>query len=386
MIVAGIPTTSGVVIAPVANFTASPTTITSGGTVTFTDTSTNSPTSWLWNFGDGSTSTLRNPTHVYTGAAQYTVSLTATNSGGNNTKTVTNMITSNVSGTVATNPAAPVIFSGNSAKSITYGNNKFVAVGNGPGSLSSMMYSNDGASWTSTGSIYPGVDSTYIKSVAFGNNNFVADHYNNYWTYYSSDGVNWSAQAVNGAVGLSSTTINAANGTYLNFNSGSNIGYSSNMTTWTASSGATAFYGGEYLPTAGRWVSVNGGSTRYSTTNGVSWTAGPALGVSLNFVGSSASNGSNLAVFASNSASYFTATDGTTWWPYAAPFACRSMCWGNGRFVALSSARLLYWSTDGINWTQFATIPGTAVPNSVTYGNGKYIVIPTNSTTSWTVT
>jgi PKD repeat protein len=38
---------------PVANFTASNTNPTVGGSVTFTDTSTNSPTSWSWTFEGG---------------------------------------------------------------------------------------------------------------------------------------------------------------------------------------------------------------------------------------------------------------------------------------------------------------------------------------------
>lgn len=55
--------------------------------VTFTDSSTGTPTSWLWNFGDGVTSTTQNPVHNYTAAGSYTVSLTATNSAGSDTKT-----------------------------------------------------------------------------------------------------------------------------------------------------------------------------------------------------------------------------------------------------------------------------------------------------------
>jgi PKD repeat protein len=46
-----------------------------GQTVSFTDTSPGDPTSWSWTFGDGTTSTLQNPTHVYTMASSYTVSL-----------------------------------------------------------------------------------------------------------------------------------------------------------------------------------------------------------------------------------------------------------------------------------------------------------------------
>lgn len=48
-------------------------------TVTFTDASfavpDDPPTTWLWNFGDGGTSTVQNPTHTYTVPGTYTVSL-----------------------------------------------------------------------------------------------------------------------------------------------------------------------------------------------------------------------------------------------------------------------------------------------------------------------
>jgi PKD repeat protein len=69
---------------PVTTFTGTPTSGASPLTVAFTDTSTNSPTSWAWTFGDSQTSTVQNPSHTYTAAGTYTVSLTATNAGGSN--------------------------------------------------------------------------------------------------------------------------------------------------------------------------------------------------------------------------------------------------------------------------------------------------------------
>ena len=47
-------------------------------------------TSWLWNFGDGNTSTAQNPTHSYSTAGDYTVTLTI--NGGAATKTKSNYI------------------------------------------------------------------------------------------------------------------------------------------------------------------------------------------------------------------------------------------------------------------------------------------------------
>jgi hypothetical protein len=51
-------------------------------TVTFTDRSTNTPTSWAWDFGDGTSSTIQNPSHVYNTPGIFTIGLTATNAGG----------------------------------------------------------------------------------------------------------------------------------------------------------------------------------------------------------------------------------------------------------------------------------------------------------------
>ncbi len=53
----------------------------------FTDSSTNA-VSWLWNFGDGQTSTQQNPTHTYSQTGSYTVSLTTTSADGCSTTAV----------------------------------------------------------------------------------------------------------------------------------------------------------------------------------------------------------------------------------------------------------------------------------------------------------
>lgn len=89
--------------APGTGFTASPTSGPVGGTgllVTFADAtryvSTGGAT-WSWSFGDGATSSVRNPTHVYVAAGTYTVTLTVTrtSSGLAATMTRTDYITVN---------------------------------------------------------------------------------------------------------------------------------------------------------------------------------------------------------------------------------------------------------------------------------------------------
>jgi PKD repeat protein len=80
---------------PAANFSASATTITEGGSVTFTDLSTNNPTAWDWTFAGGTpgTSTVQNPTITYNIPGNYTVTLTATNEYGSDTETKIDYIT-----------------------------------------------------------------------------------------------------------------------------------------------------------------------------------------------------------------------------------------------------------------------------------------------------
>lgn len=60
----------------VPQFSADKTSICLGETIQFTDLSTGSPTSWLWNFGDGQTATEQNPLYTYSTPGVYTVSLT----------------------------------------------------------------------------------------------------------------------------------------------------------------------------------------------------------------------------------------------------------------------------------------------------------------------
>lgn len=93
--------------APTANFTGTPTSGNAPLTVTFTDQSTGAPTGWLWSFGDGGTSTIQNPVHVYNNSGAYDVQLIAVNPSGSDTLIRTGYIN------VGTAPQPPVAnFSG----------------------------------------------------------------------------------------------------------------------------------------------------------------------------------------------------------------------------------------------------------------------------------
>jgi PKD repeat protein len=97
--------------APTADFSASPTTGQWPLNVAFTDLSTvTNPTTvyntvWKWEFGDGviaTYTTKTNPTHLYNSSNTFTVKLTVTNAGGSSVKTMSNYVTTS-------NPAAPTV-------------------------------------------------------------------------------------------------------------------------------------------------------------------------------------------------------------------------------------------------------------------------------------
>jgi PKD repeat protein len=75
-----------------ADFSASSTSGKAPLKVQFTDESTGLPTSWNWDFGDGTSSTEKNPAHTYNSPGQYTVTLTEKNDTYCSTKSVSGYI------------------------------------------------------------------------------------------------------------------------------------------------------------------------------------------------------------------------------------------------------------------------------------------------------
>jgi PKD repeat protein len=73
--------------APFSQFSYSSNTACLGNNISFADNSTNVPTQWLWNFGDGTTSNEQNPTHVFNSTGTFNITLTASNTAGNSSST-----------------------------------------------------------------------------------------------------------------------------------------------------------------------------------------------------------------------------------------------------------------------------------------------------------
>ena len=90
-----------------SSFTYSPTLPIAGTSMQFTDTSTGTPTSWLWEFGDGMASTAQNPIHVYATAGPKTVTMTATNASGSNSSSRTVTVVAPLAASFAYSPTSP---------------------------------------------------------------------------------------------------------------------------------------------------------------------------------------------------------------------------------------------------------------------------------------
>ena len=95
-------------------------------------------------------------------------------------------------------------------------------------------------------------------------------------------------------------------------------------------------------------------------------------------------NGKFVAV-GNNSNAFAYSTDGATWTQGTMPSSQYwiSICYGNGKFVAVVgggdiSSDAFAYSTDGATWTQ-GTMPSSQYWTSVCYGNGKYVAITLNS-------
>ena len=92
---------------PIADFSANKTTVAINEMVSFSDESSFAPTSWAWDFGDGTTSTEQNPTHSYAEVGTYTVQLTVENENGSDTEIKENYITVE-QGIICTSDPCPI--------------------------------------------------------------------------------------------------------------------------------------------------------------------------------------------------------------------------------------------------------------------------------------
>jgi PKD repeat protein len=100
---------AGAPVEPVASFQPTTSNTCIGNSITFTDFSSNIPTTWAWTFGDGTTSSQQNPLHTYTTTGTFTVQLTVTNSAGTNSTSQTITVNTNPTVTLTSNASSNTV-------------------------------------------------------------------------------------------------------------------------------------------------------------------------------------------------------------------------------------------------------------------------------------
>ena len=221
-------------------------------------------------------------------------------------------------------------------RSVTYGNGRFVAVAGASNFSDEAAYSDDGINWTST--TLP--SSTYWQSVSYGNNRFVTVGSPNK-AAYSDDGINW----YEGSIGSSQwQSIAYGNGRFVVITNGSPIAeaaYSDDGINWISTKMPLAYV---------TWQSVAYGNGRF------------------------------VAIASMTIAAY--SDDGINWVRTNQPIdkKWKSIAYGNGCFVAVANDYdKACYSEDGINWAE-TPMPRSAKWCSITYGNGKFVAIIESST------
>ena len=259
-------------------------------------------------------------------------------------------------------------------QSVTYGNDKFVAVAQGS---AEGAYSIDGINWIPMSMLD---DAMAWSSVTYGNDKFVAVARFDAGAY-STDGITWIPMSIPDSRSWQSVTY--GNNKFVAVARGSAGAYSTDGITWTETT----------LPVDQDWDSVTYGNGKYVavgwyggaySTDGITW-AEMTMPESRRWTSVTYGGGKFVAVAArpaqsgvyqTNKGAY--SVDGRTWTEMTLPTYQHwsSVTYGGGKFVAVADnyADKGAYSVDGRTWTEMA-LPTGQCWNSVTYGNGKFVAI-----------
>lgn len=318
---------------------------------------------------------------------------------------------------------------------ITYGAGKFVIAGRDASFTASTYTSADGLAWTLSPTVANGANG--VQWVGFANNTFVMA--GSAGIFSSPDGASWTKRtsampttrsSTPGSVGPENFSgVSGANNTLFAVGAYGSITTSTDGTTWTRRSTGTAHDLNGMVHDGNRFVITGTGGTVVTSPDGTTWTAASTnqtgwfgslafgagryvtAGLSGAFqssdlatwtsIGGSGTNQMFGVIFANNrfiaapnsiALGLRVSADGTTW--TNATIAGSSgqtaygLAGGNNTFVLTSggfgsATPKIYSSPDGTTWTD-RTPTGFTAPNSLAYGNGRYVLL-TNSH-SWTST
>jgi hypothetical protein len=259
--------------------------------------------------------------------------------------------------------------------SVTYGNGLFVATSTNVTAYA--MTSPDGITWTVRSIPNPGSWS----SVTYGNGLFVAVANNgNFIAATSPDGITWTIRQLPAPPNQYWSSVIYGNGMFVAVSgsggTASAVAASSpDGITWTART----------MPAVANWSSVtygnglfvavsnNGNYLVATSPDGITWTQ-RSMPISTNW--SSVTYGNGLFVAVSSSVNAATSPDGITWTARTLPFAASVVLYANGSFVVIGSGTTgAAYSTDGITWSyRTGALPSTSWA-SMAYGNGTFVAV-----------
>ncbi|WP_152394570.1 X2-like carbohydrate binding domain-containing protein [Paenibacillus guangzhouensis] len=254
---------------------------------------------------------------------------------------------------------------GNNLEGVTYGKNMFVAVGR----FGTILTSADGGvTWTnrSQGTIWP------VRDIGYYGHNFIAvGQIGNILN--SSDGARWQKQAMDSSIGFES--VSYGNGTYVAVGPGNVVMTSPNGMAWTsrASGGSwtDTYYGLTFGE--GKFVAVKYGGKIRSSLDGVTWTdvTSPTTNT-LNAI----RYGEHMFVAVGDGGHIVTSPDGDNWTLQSSGTQSnlKAIEYGNGEFVAVGDTGVILTSADGVNWVK-RNSGISSLLNGVGYGNGTYIAV-----------
>ncbi len=191
-----------------ANFKANPISGVAPLVVQFTNQPTGTVNTWLWNFGDGITSTLESPAHTYPTPGVYTVTLTVNGSEGDASEVKANYIT--VYGPVQAN------FRANPVSGIAPLNVDFTNLSAGDFNTCIWIFGDGDTRNTCTGPIHtypgPGVYTVTLTASGVGGNNSMTK--TNYITVYTPVQADFNSSPTSGVKPLRVDFTNLSSGDY----------------------------------------------------------------------------------------------------------------------------------------------------------------------------
>ena len=253
---------------------------------------------------------------------------------------------------------------GYNISSIAYGNGKFIGLAYN-GSIHKTVVSTDGITWTVGTTLTVFSNTTKVDKIVFGNGIFVAYQ--------------------NAAYGSSAITVASST---------DGITWTKRTTVFTSSSNSDSIY--NLIFEKGMFILIGHTGSNITprivtSTNGTTWTSrttGLAAGDEI----SSVAYGNNMFVVTIKNRATLTSTDGITWtkrtFPYQSDGYLSIVCFINNTFVIISTYYKAFTSSDGINWTQTITTypgyyPSIHSVNNLLYLNGynhplRIIFVSTN--------